>query len=173
MIKISIVFLYLRIFRGNLLKYLVWATQAVNVAVAIIFIVGLFFGCQPLRYYWAFADDTEGTCHDYLDFDNLGVYRKHHSSPFTILCISCFGMFQNASLWTRTWLLTRSSGPEYFSGCLDDHITCFTSMEAQDHPKSEDWNHGHDLSWTRVRPYPLKSSIGHECVPLTNPGRRP
>lgn len=72
MIKISIVFLYLRIFRGNMLKYLVWATQAVNVAVAIIFIVGLFIVCQPLPFYWAYADDTQGTCHDYID--ESGVY---------------------------------------------------------------------------------------------------
>ncbi|KAG6361253.1 hypothetical protein INS49_009477 [Diaporthe citri] len=62
MIKISIVFLYLRIFR----------TQAVNVAVAIIFIVGLFIVCQPLPFYWAYADDTQGTCHDYID--ESGVY---------------------------------------------------------------------------------------------------
>lgn len=81
MIKISIVFLYLRIFRGNLLKYLVWATQAVNVAVAIIFIVGLLIVCQPLPFYWAYADDTQGTCHDYID--ESGVYRQYNSSPAT------------------------------------------------------------------------------------------
>lgn len=72
MIKISIVFLYLRVFRGNVLKYIVWATQAVNIAVAIIFIVGLFIVCQPLAFYWAYADSTEGTCHDYID--ESGVY---------------------------------------------------------------------------------------------------
>lgn len=72
MIKISIVFLYLRVFRGKVLNYIVWATQAVNVAVAIIFIIGLFIVCQPLAFYWAYADDTEGTCHDYID--ESGVY---------------------------------------------------------------------------------------------------
>lgn len=68
MIKITIMFLYLRIF--SLCKRItlcVWVTQFVNVSTIIIFLVGLFFACQPLSFYWAHASPVTGTCPDPVD----------------------------------------------------------------------------------------------------------
>jgi hypothetical protein len=69
MIKISIVFLYLRIFRaqGMLVKYVIVATQIFNIIIFIIFLVGLFVACSPLDYYWSYAAPVSGTCPDPID----------------------------------------------------------------------------------------------------------
>lgn len=69
MIKISIVFLYFRIFRaqGVLVNYIVVGTQVFNVIIFIIFLVGLFVACRPLIYYWSYAASVTGTCPDPID----------------------------------------------------------------------------------------------------------
>lgn len=69
MIKISIVFLYLRIFRaqGVLVNYIIVGTQVFNVIIFLIFFVGLFVACQPLNYYWSYAAPATGTCPDPID----------------------------------------------------------------------------------------------------------
>lgn len=68
-IKISIVFLYLRIFRaqGVLVNYIIIGTQVFNVIIFLIFLVGLFVACRPLAYYWSYADPLTGTCPDPID----------------------------------------------------------------------------------------------------------
>lgn len=69
MIKISIVFLYLRIFRaqGVLVNSMIIVTQIFNITIFIIFLVGLFVACQPLVYYWSYAAPVSGTCPDPID----------------------------------------------------------------------------------------------------------
>jgi hypothetical protein len=68
-IKISIVFLYLRIFRaqGVLVNYIFVGTQIFNIIIFVIFLVGLFVACQPLNYYWSYAASVNGTCPDPID----------------------------------------------------------------------------------------------------------
>lgn len=69
MIKISIVFLYLHIFRaqGILIHYIIVGTQVFNVIIFIIFLVGLFVACHPLIYYWSYTAPITGTCPDPID----------------------------------------------------------------------------------------------------------
>lgn len=69
MVKISIVFLYKRIFRAQSrgIQYTIWATQLFNVFIFIIWLIGLFFACRPLDYYWSYASNVTGTCPDPID----------------------------------------------------------------------------------------------------------
>lgn len=69
MIKISIVFLYLRIFRaqGLVVHYIIVGTQVFNVIIFIIFLVGLFIACHPFIYYFSYTDTIDGSCPDPID----------------------------------------------------------------------------------------------------------
>lgn len=68
MTKMTIMFLYRRIFRLCAhITLCVWATQALNVAVMVIYTVGLFIACTPLEFYWAFAAPVTGECPDPID----------------------------------------------------------------------------------------------------------
>lgn len=69
MIKISIVFLYKRIFRAQsmVIHYIIWAAQFFNVSILIIWLIGLFCACRPFKYYWSYASNVEGTCPDPID----------------------------------------------------------------------------------------------------------
>lgn len=51
-IKISICFLYLRIFPAHRFRVAVWATQFFNVGLVIAFIVADGFQCRPISFFW-------------------------------------------------------------------------------------------------------------------------
>ncbi|KAJ4393561.1 hypothetical protein N0V93_002773 [Gnomoniopsis smithogilvyi] len=62
-IKISICFLYLRIFPGHRFRVVVWATQVFNIALVFAFIVADVLQCRPLSYFWQGWDgEHEGYC---------------------------------------------------------------------------------------------------------------
>ncbi|KAJ4414490.1 hypothetical protein N0V82_007887 [Gnomoniopsis sp. IMI 355080] len=64
-IKISICFLYLRIFPSRRFRVAVWATQVFNVLLVIGFIVADGFQCRPISYFWQGWDgEHEGHCVD-------------------------------------------------------------------------------------------------------------
>lgn len=62
MIKISICFLYLRLFPGRGFKKAVWATQAFNIVFLVSFVVTDMVQCQPLSFFWT-GWDGEGHGH--------------------------------------------------------------------------------------------------------------
>lgn len=72
MTKVSIVFLYLRVFTGVMFRRVLWATQVFNALVMLSFIVGILVSCKPLEAYWAYASDVEGECPD--SWDTSGIY---------------------------------------------------------------------------------------------------
>lgn len=62
-IKISICFLYLRIFPSHRFRVAVWATQVFNVALLVAFITAELLQCQPINYFWQGWDgEHEGFC---------------------------------------------------------------------------------------------------------------
>lgn len=51
-IKISICFLYLRIFPGRRFRTAVWATQVFNVALVVAFLIAEGLQCTPISFFW-------------------------------------------------------------------------------------------------------------------------
>lgn len=65
MIKASILFLYIRIFREPLFKRVIWATQLFNLLLVLAFLAADFGQCRPISYFWQGWDgEHEGTCFD-------------------------------------------------------------------------------------------------------------
>ncbi|KAL5379990.1 hypothetical protein DPSP01_008028 [Paraphaeosphaeria sporulosa] len=52
MLKLSLLFFFLRIFPAKPIKRLLWATIAFNICFGIAFIVTAIFQCTPIRFYW-------------------------------------------------------------------------------------------------------------------------
>lgn len=52
MLKLSLLFFFLRIFPAKPIKRLLWATIAFDIAFGITFIIAAIFQCTPIRVYW-------------------------------------------------------------------------------------------------------------------------
>ncbi|KAI7782216.1 hypothetical protein LA080_013761 [Diaporthe eres] len=65
MIKISICFLYIRIFSNSTLKKVLWGTQTFNILLIVVFLCADFGQCVPLSYFWdAWDKEHSGSCFD-------------------------------------------------------------------------------------------------------------
>lgn len=74
MTKISICFLYLRLFPDKKFRRLVWATQVFNVCVLVTFTFSSTFQCRPLSYFWTGWDgEHSGAC------DNINAAAWAHA----------------------------------------------------------------------------------------------
>lgn len=63
MIKISICFLYLRIFSTSTLRKVLWGTQIFNILLIVAFLCADFGQCVPLSYFWlAWDKEHSGSC---------------------------------------------------------------------------------------------------------------
>ena len=76
LLKLSLLFFYLRVFPGTRLRQLIWGTVALDaVYYAVFFFVGI-FQCQPIRYYWKQWDgEHQGKCINLnaLGWANAGI----------------------------------------------------------------------------------------------------
>jgi hypothetical protein len=76
LLKISILFFYLRIFPGTGIRRLIWATIAFNAIFGTIFVVLSIFQCWPISFYWKRWDgEHQGSCFDVnaMAFANAGI----------------------------------------------------------------------------------------------------
>lgn len=63
MIKISICFLYLRLFPDEKFQRIVWGTQVFNVALLLSFVVANILQCRPVSFFWNGWDgEHQGSC---------------------------------------------------------------------------------------------------------------
>ena len=63
MVKISIVFFFLRIFPSRSFRWVLWGTQYFNILLGISFIIVGFVQCRPLNFFWDRWDgEHQGTC---------------------------------------------------------------------------------------------------------------
>lgn len=63
MIKISICFLYIRIFSNSTLRKVLWGTQIFNSLLIVAFLCADFGQCRPLSYFWnAWDQEHSGSC---------------------------------------------------------------------------------------------------------------
>jgi hypothetical protein len=63
LVKISMCFLYGRLFMDTLFQRMIWATQVFNVLVVLSFVLLVLTQCQPLSYFWmAWDGEHDGTC---------------------------------------------------------------------------------------------------------------
>lgn len=63
LIKISICFLYLRLFPGPKFRLVVWATQAFNLALMVTSVLIFLLSCMPLSFFWNMWDrQHDGHC---------------------------------------------------------------------------------------------------------------
>ncbi|KAH6684559.1 hypothetical protein B0J14DRAFT_465132, partial [Halenospora varia] len=70
LLKLSLLFFYMRIFPAAKVKRLLWGTVVFDVLFGITFIVVGVFQCQPISYYWKNWDgEHQGTC---LNINSLG-----------------------------------------------------------------------------------------------------
>jgi hypothetical protein len=76
LLKLSLLFFYLRIFPGAKVRRLLWATIIFDVVFGVAFVVIAIFQCQPISYYWTSWDgEHQGTCLDVngLAWSNAGI----------------------------------------------------------------------------------------------------
>lgn len=70
LLKLSLLFFYLRIFPGPKIRRLLWATVISDVCFGIVFVFIAIFQCRPISYYWKNWDgEHQGTC---LNVNSLG-----------------------------------------------------------------------------------------------------
>jgi hypothetical protein len=70
LLKLSLLFFYLRIFPGPNIRRLLWATIIFDVCFGTIFVFLAIFQCRPISYYWKSWDgEHQGTC---LNVNSLG-----------------------------------------------------------------------------------------------------
>jgi hypothetical protein len=63
LLKLTLLFFFLRIFPKPLIKRLLWATVAFNVLCGIAFTIAAVFQCQPISFYWTKWDkEGDGKC---------------------------------------------------------------------------------------------------------------
>ncbi len=69
-VKLSLLFFYLRIFPKPIIRRLLWATIAFNILWGAMFAIIAIFQCQPIHSYWTSWDkETRGKC---IDVNALG-----------------------------------------------------------------------------------------------------
>jgi hypothetical protein len=70
LLKLSLLFFYLRIFPGTLVRRLLWATVVFDVCFGLLFVLLAIFQCRPIDFYWTSWDGQhEGSC---LNVNGLG-----------------------------------------------------------------------------------------------------
>jgi hypothetical protein len=70
LLKLSLLFFYLRIFPGTQIRRLLWATITFDICFAVVFVLIAIFQCRPINYYWNNWDgEHQGTC---LNVNALG-----------------------------------------------------------------------------------------------------
>ncbi|KAH8783056.1 hypothetical protein F5883DRAFT_351013, partial [Diaporthe sp. PMI_573] len=68
LIRMSICFLYLRLFQDEKVRRLIWATQIFNALVIVLSFIIYLLHCRPLSYYWTRWDgEHQGTCFNFSD----------------------------------------------------------------------------------------------------------
>lgn len=66
-VKLALLFFFLRIFPKVWTRRLLWATIAFNITYGIVFVIVGVFQCRPISYYWTQWDDkssASGRCND-------------------------------------------------------------------------------------------------------------
>jgi hypothetical protein len=70
LLKLSLLFFFLRIFPARNIRRIIWGTIAFDVAFGISFTVAAIVQCRPISYYWTrFDDPRNGKC---IDINGLG-----------------------------------------------------------------------------------------------------
>lgn len=63
MVKLALLFFYMRIFPSGTIRKLLWGTVATVVLFGVTYVVVAIFQCKPVSYYWKMWDkEHEGTC---------------------------------------------------------------------------------------------------------------
>ncbi|KAI1845049.1 hypothetical protein JX265_008366 [Neoarthrinium moseri] len=63
LLKMSLLFFYVRIFPDRMIKRLIWGTVAFNACFGLFFVLISIFQCQPISFYWTKWDgEHEGKC---------------------------------------------------------------------------------------------------------------
>ena len=63
LLKLSLLFFYLRIFPSKTVRRLLWATVVITCCFGVAFVVAGIFVCQPISYYWTRWDgEHQGHC---------------------------------------------------------------------------------------------------------------
>ena len=76
LLKLSLLFFYLRIFPGTNVRRLLWGTVVFNCLFGAAFVVAAIVQCSPIPYYWLRWDgEHQGTCVDInaLSWSNAGI----------------------------------------------------------------------------------------------------
>jgi hypothetical protein len=69
-LKLSLLFFYLRIFPGTVIRRLLWATVIFDICFGLVFVLLATFQCKPINFYWNNWDgEHQGTC---LNVNGLG-----------------------------------------------------------------------------------------------------
>jgi hypothetical protein len=70
LMKLSLLFFYLKIFPGTTVRRLLWATVVFDVCFGALFVLLAIFQCHPISFYWESWDgEHQGTC---LNVNGLG-----------------------------------------------------------------------------------------------------
>jgi hypothetical protein len=70
LLKLSLLFFYMRIFPGPKIQRLLWATIIFDVVFGVVFVFIAIFQCRPINFYWKSWDgEHQGTC---LNVNGLG-----------------------------------------------------------------------------------------------------
>lgn len=120
MIKISICFLFLRLFPDEKFRRIVWATQCFNFAVLITFIFVNTLQCRPMSFFWTGWDgEHQGSCF------NMNAAAWAHAAIHIALDIWML-VLPASQVWTLNVSLKRklailamfSLGILYVSACV-------------------------------------------------------
>ncbi|KAL5596714.1 hypothetical protein BROUX41_006594 [Berkeleyomyces rouxiae] len=91
LLKLSILFFYLRIFPGPAVRRLLWATVAVVSSFGLAFVIAAIFQCNPISYFWTrWSGETSGSC---VSINHL-AWANAAGSIFLDLCMLAIPLSQ-------------------------------------------------------------------------------
>jgi hypothetical protein len=114
LLKLSLLFFYVRVFPGKEVQRVLWGTVAFTTAWGVVFVIVAIFQCRPISYFWTKWDGLhKGTCLNInsvtssnaaisiaLDFWSLGIplwqlwgLKMHWKKKMGVAMMFCVGTF--------------------------------------------------------------------------------
>jgi hypothetical protein len=106
LLKLTLLFFFLRIFPKPLIRRLLWTTIAFNVLCGTAFVIAAIFQCRPISFYWTKWDkESSGKC---IDVNGLAWTNAIISIVLDvwILALPLFEVFQLQLSWRKKLSVT-------------------------------------------------------------------
>ncbi|KAF1975174.1 hypothetical protein BU23DRAFT_459301 [Bimuria novae-zelandiae CBS 107.79] len=160
MLKLSLLFFFLRIFPAKPVQRLIWATVAFDVLIGVAFIIAAIFQCTPISHYWTKWDgEHNGTC---INVNALGWANAIISivMDFWMLAIPLWQVSQLKMAWKKKISVT-------LMFCVGAFVTIISIIRLQSlislgNTQNPTWDNTDAAKWSTIE---INVGIMCACMP--------